>query len=77
MIIKFGRHKGTEFGHIIERKKKGYPSRWCNRRLKVSLIEGRWIDENGRDVNDDVTTILLTSYMKGQNNETNNNTERL
>lgn len=66
MIIRFGRHKGTAFGHIIERKKKGYPSRWCNRRLKVQLINERWIDENGRDVHGEVTDILLASYSNSR-----------
>ena len=65
-IIRFGRHKGTEFGHIIERKRCGHPARFRNRRLKVQLIEGRWIDENGRDVNSEITDILIAGYMKNR-----------
>jgi len=66
MIIRFGRHKGTGFGHIIERKRCGHPARLRNRRLKVQLIEGRWIDENGRDVNSEITDILIAGYMKSR-----------
>ena len=62
-IIRFGRHKGTEHGHIIERKRCGFPSRFKNRRLKVTLTSGRWQDENGRDVHDEVTVIQLRTLM--------------
>ena len=63
MIIRFGKHSAMH-GHIIERRKSGHPSRWRNMRFKVRLIDGRWIDEKGRDVHDDVMRILLASYEK-------------
>lgn len=68
-IIRFGRHKGTGFGHIIERKRCGHPARFRNRRLKVQLIEGRWIDENGRDVNSEITEAITRAQT---HHETNN-----
>lgn len=65
-IIRFGRHKGTEHGHIIERKRCGFPATFKNRRVKVKLTNGRWIDENGRDVHEEVTNIQLRTLMSKQ-----------
>ena len=62
-IIRFGIHDSTH-GHIIERKRCGFPSKWRNMRLKVEKINGVWIDEKGQDVNDAIVIIQLASYEK-------------
>lgn len=62
-IIRFGRHDATH-GHIIERKKCGFPSKYRNKRLKVKIVHGQWFDENGVNVNDEITAQLIKQQMR-------------
>lgn len=64
-IVKFGRHRPPNFGHIIVEGRRSLVSRGGKKRYKVELINGRWlICENGKDVTEDVNRIDLEKEIK-------------
>jgi hypothetical protein len=63
-IVKFGRHKPPNIGHIIVESRHWLYSRARKKRFKVELIEGKWICENGQDVTEDVQCIEQEKQIK-------------
>lgn len=63
-IVKFGRHKPPNLGHIVVESRHGLYSRAGKKRFKVELISGRWICENGQDVTEDVERIERSKQIK-------------
>lgn len=63
-IVKFGRHRPPNIGHIVVECRHGLHSRAGKKRFKVELINGRWMCENGQDVTEDVERIERLKQIK-------------
>lgn len=63
-VKKFGRHKPPSVGHVTIKYRHGWPSRWQQKRIIVTLTDGKWLSESGDDYTDQIEHIERMKLIK-------------
>lgn len=52
-VIKFCSHSENR-GHLVIKKRFGYPAKLRKKRIDLTLVNGRWINKHGIDMTEEV-----------------------